>query len=453
MEARDYQDKAIKAAVMELQYKESTVAVSPTGTGKTVIAVGIMKHFLNKKILFLAHREEIIFQSSKAIKAILGIDCGIELANNKSNGSESVIVASVQSMLRRMHKFNPDEYGLIIRDEAHHITSKTDRDIIKYFQQNKSIKLLGITATPDRGDEQAIGQIFRSMCFEMTLAQAFDQGWLVPVVAKRVELPGLDLSNARVSRGELNQMDLSAQMEKDRNITAIVDDAIWRIGTKKTIAFTASVLQARLMTAYFNRRAPGIAFYIDGDMKKKERRQKLQDFRDGKHQIFCNCGIATEGFDCPDASCILMAKPTLVRSAYAQMAGRGLRPLSDILRYCGSAGLRKLEIERSDKPHCLIIDYTTNSTTHKLMKAADIFAGDMEPDEKETSNILGNGKTIAQSNKGMWQVRGIGKGDTNISNFGHAGLGRLKHNTMRFTAQRSMGGMLIRDVFKALFTI
>lgn len=452
MEKRDYQLNAINAAIRELKYKTSTVIVGPTGCGKTVIITGIIPHFLHGKILVLAHREEIIFQTVRTIEAITGIKCGIELAKNRSTGNEQVIVASVQSMLRRLDKFNPNEYSLVIRDEAHHITSKTDRDIINHFTKNSSLKVLGVTATPDRGDNQAIGQMFKSMCYEMTLKQATNQGWLVPIISETVVLPGLDLSSARIVAKEFNRSDLSAEMEKDKNIDDVVNNAIWRIGKRKTIAFCASVLQARMMVEYFNFRSKDIAFSIDGNTPKTERRQKLQDFKDGKYQIFCNCGIATEGFDCPDVSCVLIAKPTLVRSNYVQMAGRGLRPLSGILKNCGSPGLRKLEIGRSLKKNCLIIDYTTNSTSHTLMKAANIFDGDMQPDEKGTSNILGNGKTIAQSNKGMSQTRGTGKGDMNIQNLAGAGMGRLKHNATRFTAQHSIGAILIKDLFKSLFT-
>ena len=450
MQARDYQNTAISAAITELKYKQSTVIVCPTGTGKTLILGKIIQQWPGR-VIVLAHREELIFQAASKIYEITGIQCGIELAERKSN-NESVIVASVQSMLRRMDKFNPADYSLIIRDEAHHVTSKTDRDIIKHFQQNPNLKLLGVTATPDRGDNQAIGQIFKSMAYELSLTQAMNQGWLVPVYSKQIHLAGLDLSRARITAGDISRLDLSAEMEKDENIKAVTESAFWEIGQRKAIAFTASVLQAKLMVERFNQKGPGMAFSIDGDTPKEARRRLLKDFSAGKYQVFCNCGIATEGYDCPKVSAIIMAKPTLVRAHYAQMAGRGLRVLPNTVENCGSPELRKLEIARSAKKDCLIIDYTTNTSKHELMKLANIFEGDIEPDEKGTSHILGNGKTIAQSNKGMWQVRGISKNDTKLHNLAHSGMGRLKHNSLRITAQHSIGMIMVADLFKHLFS-
>ena len=451
MQARDYQSAAISAAIAELKYNQSTVVVCPTGTGKTVIFGEVIKQWPGR-VIVLAHREELIFQAAAKIYEITGIECGIELAGKKSNGRESVIVASVQSMLRRLDRFNPADFSLIIRDEAHHVTSATDRKIIDHFQKNPNLKLLGVTATPDRGDNQAIGQIFKSMAFELSLTDAMSQGWLVPVYSKAIYLPGLDLSRAKITAGELNQGDLAAEMEKDENIKAVTDSAYWEIGSRKAIAFTASVLQAKLMVERFNQKRPSMAFSIDGNTPNEERRQKLKDFAAGKYQVFCNCGIATEGYDCPKLSAIIMAKLTLVRSHYAQMAGRGLRVLPDPVENCGSPELRKLEISRSAKKDCLIIDYTTNSIRLELMKLADIFDGDMRPDEKVTSHILGNGKTIAQSNKSMWQIRGAVKGDMALHNLSHTGMGRLKHNSLRITAQKSIPMIMFRELFHNLFS-
>lgn len=454
MQARDYQSAAISAAIADLKFNQSTVVVCPTGTGKTVIFGEVIKYWPGR-VIVLAHREELIFQAAAKIYEITGIECGMELAGKKSKGNESVIVASVQSMLRRLDRFKPEDFSLIIRDEAHHATSATDRKIIDHFQQNPKLKLLGVTATPDRGDKQAIGQIFNSMAYELSLTDAMAQGWLVPVQSRQIYLPGVDLSRARITTGpdkDLNNADLAAEMEKDENIKAVTDSAFWEIGSRKAIAFTASVLQAKLMVERFNQKRPDMAFSIDGNTPNEERRQKLKDFSTGKYQVFCNCGIATEGYDSPDTSAIIMAKLTLVRSHYTQMAGRGLRVLPNTVENCGSPELRKLEISRSAKKDCLIIDYTTNSSRLELMKLADIFDGDMHPDEKGTSHMLGNDKTVARSNKGMWQVRGVSKNDLSLHNLSHSGMHRLKMNSTRITAQKSIGMVFLRNVFHNLFS-
>lgn len=391
---RDYQEKAKRAVLEEWKEVRSTLVVLPTGSGKTVLFSGIIHAIQPLKTVVIAHREELIWQAKDKIQRVSGIECAVEMGDYHTVGSSGdlfgnpqVVVATVQTLnsrandRRRIGKFHYKDFGLVIIDEAHHATATTYKNAINYFTQNTSLKILGVTATPDRADEEALGQVFDSVAFDYEILDAIHDGWLVPVQQQLVNIDGLDFSEIRTTAGDLNGADLAQVMEAESNLHGVAGALTQIMGNRKTLVFTSSVKQAEVMSEIFNRYKPGCSTWVCGKTPKEDRRRIVSEYAKGKWQVVVNCDCFTEGFDDPSVEIIGMAKPTKSRSKYAQMCGRSMRPLPGVVDggYTeeDSAEFRRERIANSPKPNCLIVDFVGNSGKHKLMTAFDILGGNV----------------------------------------------------------------------------
>ncbi len=385
MNARIYQIEACAAILEEFKTVDSTLVVMPTGTGKTVLAAMVIQAMQPARVMFIAHRDTLIFQGKRTIEEFTALGCQIEMASSTVDNElwtkADVILSTVQTQISgcdgkgRMTKFNPMDFGLLILDEAHHYTSAGWAKVVEYYKQNPNLKILGITATPDRADEVALGKIFKTVAFDYEIQDAIADGWLVPIDQQMVKIQDLDYSNVKTIAGDLALSDVANIQEREEICQGIVGASIEIIGTKRAIMFTASVKQAEMSCAIFNRHRDKMAEWVCDKTDKAERQRILKDFSAGKIQVVCNCGILTEGFDDVGVEVILMGRPTKSRSLYAQMIGRATRPLKGCVDGWDTAGERKLSIERSLKPSCLVVDFTGNSGKHKLVTSAEILGG------------------------------------------------------------------------------
>lgn len=383
---RDYQQEAHDCIFEEWKSVTSTLVVAPTGTGKTVLFAMVCNTVQPKRCMVIAHREELIWQARDKIFKTTGLECGIEMAdkfvNNSLFGDLPVVVSTVQTQnsawgdRKRMGRFNPKDFGVLIIDEGHHATADSYKNLINYYKvNNPAIKVLAVTATPDRADEIALGQVFETVAFDYEILDAIHDGWLVPVDQQFVEIAGLDFSEMRTTAGDLNGADLAAVMESEKNLQGVASSSVQIIGDRRAIVFTASVKQAEVLSNIFNRHKDGCSQWVCGTTNKDQRRELLAKFQQGQTQIICNCGVLTEGFDDPGVEVIVMARPTKSRSLYAQMAGRSTRPLSGLVDGLPDKDARKAAIAGSAKPSCLIVDFVGNSGRHKLVSSADILGG------------------------------------------------------------------------------
>lgn len=384
---RDYQVKAIDRCFEEWKDNQSTLIVCPTGCGKTTIFSEIARRFQPKKVVILVHREELLNQAKARMMEQAGIFCDVEMGSLRAANSfwnkNSSIVATVQTMYSgngskgRMANFDPREFALLICDEAHHYVSPAYKRVIDYFRQNPELKVLGVTATPDRTDEEALGQLFESVAHDYEILDAIHDGWLVPVDQQMVEVEGLDFSGMRTQLGDLNSRDLADVMEREEVLQGVAAASIEIIGGKRSIAFTSSVHHAEMLCNIFNRHRSNMATWICGKTAKPLRAQRLHQFKSGDIQVIVNCGVLTEGFDCPEVECIIQARPTKSRSLYAQIIGRSLRPLPGLVDAYGLPETRRKAIADSSKKSSLIIDFVGNAGRHKLMSSADILGGNV----------------------------------------------------------------------------
>ena len=397
---RNYQNNAVASTLESWgDGNRSALGVMPTGTGKTIVFSSIIRRKFPKRAMVIAHRQELIWQAKDKIQRITGFKVGVEMGEHKSqtdsallHPKDQVVVSTVQTHVAggdgggRIGKFDPMDFGLLIIDEAHHATSPSYRKILDYYMTNPNLVVLGVTATPDRADEEALGQIFDVVAFDYEILDAINEGWLVPIEQQMVSVDSLDFSDVRTTCGDLNGADLAAIMEAEKNLHGIAGATIDIVGDRRGIGFAASVNQAQVLSEIFNRHRKGMSQCVSAKTDKDDRKQIIRDFSDGKIQWLWNCGVFTEGFDDAGVEIISMARPTKSRSLYAQMAGRATRPHESIAHSLNDSpnnAHRRWCIGKSAKPSCLIIDFVGNAGKHKLMSTADILGGNISDEAIE----------------------------------------------------------------------
>lgn len=393
MNLRPYQLAASDAIFKEWQDNDSTLVVMPTGGGKTVLFADVIRRVFPKRALVVAHREELIFQARDKIQRVTGLSADVEMGEYRADGGlfgqARVVVSTIQTQCSggdgggRMSKFDPQRFGVLIIDEAHHATSRSYRRVIDYYRTNPALKVLGVTATPDRADEEALGQVFQSVAFDYEVLDAIHDGWLVPIEQQMIHVEGLDYSSIRTTAGDLNGGDLAAVMEAEKNLQQMASASLAIIGQRRALVFTASVKAAEMTAEIFNRHRAGMAAWVCGKTDREERRRVLADFAAGKLQVVCNCGVLTEGFDDPGVEVVIMGRPTKSRSLYSQMVGRSTRPLPGVVDGPETAEERKAAIAASAKPSCLVVDFVGNAGKHKLVTSADILGGKVSEEALE----------------------------------------------------------------------
>lgn len=302
MELRPYQNECIET--IEGQPPGAYLVQMATGMGKTVTFANIPRH--GNRMLILSHREELVEQPRKYF------DCsyGVERAQSHSRGEE-VVSASVQTLVRRLDHFDPHDFGLIICDEAHHAAASTYRKIFDYFQPEK---LIGFTATVNRGDKVRLDTVFSKIIFQRDLRWGIKNGYLCDITCQRVDI-GFDLSAVHTRNGDYAPGELDEAMDGTADAIA---EAYRDLAVGATLIFAVSVHQAEEIA----KRITG-AVVVTGETKN--RAAIIEAFTCGEIPCIVNCMVFTEGTDIPRVETVIIARPTQSEALYAQMVGRGLR--------------------------------------------------------------------------------------------------------------------------------
>lgn len=417
MQGRPYQEEA-KASIFRTfeEGAKSTLAVMPTGTGKTVLfgltARDWIKAHPDACVLALAHREELVFQAADKLKRICDEPVEIEMGEFKASTSATlegfgarIFVASVQTLGSRLHKFHPHRPWLVIVDEAHHCIprNKTYWKIVEHFRACPDVRLLGVTATPDRADEEALGKTFETVAFEYSIVAAVNDGWLTPITQKMIIVNDLDLSNVSSRAGDLSVAELDAIINQEKLLHQIVDPTIRIAAGRPTLVFAPGVSSAHAIAEIFNRHATAAndsrleAVAIDGNTPRDERRHQLRRYSRGEFGVLVGCDVFTEGFDCDRVGVVAMGRPTKSRSLYAQMIGRGTRTLAETnVDQYGDDFERREAIAWSTKPCVDILDFVGDSGKHKLIYAADILGGDEDDEVVELAKAKAKARSKAR---------------------------------------------------------
>ena len=383
MELRDYQNAAVEACRTDLALHRSVLVVMATGLGKTVVMIDMVRRCLDKggRCMIVAHRDELIRQPAQRIQTSLGVVPGIEKANEKSQPEDKVVIASIQTLTasvldtNRFEKFRPEEWDLILIDEAHHAVSQSYLKFVRYMQKgNDKIRIVGETATPDRGDKVGMHNVFDKCSYEYSMLDGIEDGWLVPVKQVFVTVGTLDYSQIKTVAGELCGKELAEVLEEEKNLHGMVWPTIEMVGDRTTIIFSATVRQAELICEIINRHKKGSAEWICGKTPMDQRRDILARFASGQIQFVVNAQVLTEGYDNSLVSAIVQMSPTLTRANYVQKVGRGTRP-SILPNNSQTASDRRRMIADSTKPDLMVIDFKGNAGRHKLVTTFDVLAG------------------------------------------------------------------------------
>lgn len=370
MELRPYQREAVAAVKREWRKgKRKTLLVLPTGTGKTIVFANVARSEVRcgRKVLILAHRDELLQQAEDKIKTATGLTCAKEKAGETSIGSwYRVTVGSVQTMMRdkRLNQFPADAFGTIIIDEAHHCLSDSYQHVLQHFPE---ANVLGVTATPERNNLQCLGEYFDSLAYEYTLPQAVGDGYLCKIKAQTIPLQ-LDLTSVKMSAGDYSAGGLGTAL--DPYLEQIAEEMKKYCADRKTVVFLPLVATARKFKAILNK-AGFRAAEVNG--QSRDREEVLRDFADGKYNVICNAMLLTEGWDCPSVDCVIMLRPTKIRAMYCQCIGRGTRL---------SPGKKDL----------LILDFLWQTARHDLCRPASLICKSKETAEKVTKNLEESGE-------------------------------------------------------------
>ena len=365
MELRPYQQEA-KGAVFE-QWENGarrTLLVLPTGCGKTIVFAKITEECVRHgdRVLILAHRGELLEQAADKIHKATGLGCAVEKAEESCQGSWfRIVVGSVQTLMRekRLGRFPADYFNTIIIDEAHHCISDSYQRVLQHFPE---AHVLGVTATPDRGDMRNLGQYFETLAYEYTLPKAIKEGYLCPIKALTIPLK-IDMSSVSVQAGDFKAGDISTAL--DPYLERIAQEMEKYCRDKKTVVFLPLVKTSQKFRDILN----GHGFQaaeVNGD--SQDRSEVLEAFEKGNYNVLCNSMLLTEGWDCPSVDCVVVLRPTKVRSLYCQMVGRGTRL---------SPG----------KDHLLLLDFLWHTERHELCHPASLICQDEEVARQMTKNI------------------------------------------------------------------
>ena len=365
---RPYQQEA-KEKVFEKWNSgdKKTLLVLPTGCGKTIVFAKITEDCVRQgaRVLILAHRGELLEQASDKIEKATGLKSAVEKAENSCiNSWYRVVVGSVQTLMRdkRLNQFSCDYFDTIIIDEAHHVISDSYQKILEHFSE---ANVLGVTATPDRGDMKNLGQVFDSLAYEYTLPQAIKEGYLTPIKAVTIPLK-LDLSGVSTQAGDFKASDIDTAL--DPYLYQIATEMKKYCANRKTVVFLPLVKTSQKFRDILNTQGFNAA-EVNGN--STDRAEVLNDFENNKYNVLCNSMLLTEGWDCPSVDCIIVLRPTKVRGLYCQMVGRGTR-------LC------------EGKEDLLLLDFLWHTERHELCRPAHLICTSDEVAKKMTENLAEN---------------------------------------------------------------
>ena len=365
MELRPYQQEAKKAIFEQWDNGiKKTLLVLPTGCGKTIVFAKVTEDCVRRgnRVLILAHRGELLEQASDKIRKSTGLGCAMEKAEESCQGSWfRVVVGSVQTLMRekRLGQFPADYFQTIIIDEAHHCISDSYQRVLKHFPE---AQVLGVTATPDRGDMRNLGAYFESLAYEYTLPKAIKEGFLSPIKALTLPLK-IDMANVSVQAGDFKASDIGTAL--DPYLHSIAEEMKKYCLDKKTVVFLPLVKTSQKFRDILNENGFQAA-EVNGD--SQDRAEVLEAFEKGDYNVLCNSMLLTEGWDCPSVDCVVVLRPTKVRSLYCQMVGRGTRLFPG-------------------KEHLLLLDFLWHTERHELCHAASLICDSEEVAKKMTENL------------------------------------------------------------------
>jgi superfamily II DNA or RNA helicase len=363
---RDYQKECVEKSVLALGEHGNTLVVAPTGSGKTIILSAIIKEVLKEhpdyKVLVLAHRNELVAQNrEKFLRVCQGVTTSIVNGSSK-DWSGQVLFAMEQTVTRENNLCNMPKIDLFVIDEAHHAPADGYVRIINRAKElNDLLLLLGVTATPNRGDKVGLGEVFDNYAYKIGIKTLISSGHLVrprtyvgiseqSVIAQE-QLEKLKTNNL----GEYNENEVAAILDTKAINADVVKYWNEYAGDRKTVVFCSTIAHAKNVYNAFSQSGIMTAI-ITGETTHELRQLIFERMNEGVIQVIINVAVLTEGWDYPPISCVVLLRMTSFQSTMIQMVGRGLRTV-DQREYPGLV-----------KTDCVILDFGISSILHGTLE-------------------------------------------------------------------------------------
>jgi superfamily II DNA or RNA helicase len=392
---RDYQQACIAAVEEGWRGHSRLLIVLGTGGGKTVIFSHLAKMEVERggKVLILAHTDELLDQAIDKLQRSTGLFADKEKADSRASPFASVVVASVQTLHRdaRLTSFPHDHFSLVIVDESHRVLAKSYQKILAWFHfgpasreegwkmpspavnHDHFARVLGVTATPDRGDRRNLGEFYARCVFDHGMLQLCRDGYLVRPIVKNIPLQ-IDIRGVKKTAGDYDASEVAHKIAPF--LKQIAQAVALHARDRKTVVFTPSVETARLMAEALA--AEGIdASFVSGSCP--DRHAKIETFHGkGNGSAIANAMLLTEGWDHAEVSCIVPLRITKIRSLLTQCVGRGTRPLTGIIDGLDTVEERLAAIAASAKKDLLVFDFLWLADRLDLVGPVDLFASNPE---------------------------------------------------------------------------
>lgn len=367
MMLRHYQQETLDKVAEGWEEFDKQLVVSPTGSGKTILFSHIAKNALPGRTLIIAHRDELLTQAIDKIQKSVGLTADLEKADAHASLESDIVVASIQTLARRWERWPQTHFDLVVVDEAHHTLSESYLNVLAHFDQHAYV--LGVTATPDRGDKKNLGKYYQTVAHEVSMFDLIHQGYLAPISLKCIPIE-INLHGVRTSHGDYREDDLAHAIEPylDVIVQSIIEEAPFR----RILIFLPLIATSQKMCRLLNRHGVE-ARHIDGT--STDRAEILGDFERGKVDVVTNAALLFEGYDNSQIDCVIMLRPTQSRPLFAQAIGRGTRPAPF-------------------KKDLLLLDYLWLTDDHKLVCPANLVARDDADAEAMTQKAASSGELL-----------------------------------------------------------
>jgi ATP-dependent helicase IRC3 len=397
---RDYQDGTLNAVVTAFDAGiNRQLAALATGAGKTVIFSNLPERLetrLPGQMWVIAHREELIDQAVTKIRQwnpSLIVDK--EMAEHYANPAADVIVSCIASIGRkgtaRANRFDWEDVTKVVIDEAHHTNAQTYLNFLEltgFMVPGKDKKgrdtlvpnndcrklLLGVTATPKRGDGQALGDVYQKIVYNYPIRKAIEDGWLVDLRAFRVQTT-TSLDDVQTTSGDFQQDQLADAVNNPTRNQLVVKSWLELGEDRPTLGFTVDIKHAQDLAAMFRQEGVTAQAVWGSD---PDRAEKLQAHKDKVFKVLLNCGVLIEGYDDWRIGCVIDAAPTKSSSRYTQKIGRGTR-LQDGTGNLLEALANGVQLEKTD---CIVIDVCDATRKHRLQSVPSLLGLDTDIDLK-----------------------------------------------------------------------
>lgn len=374
MQPRPYQAQALDSYFDGLGEQRAGLVVHATGLGKSILFAHAAKRWQGP-VMVLAHRETLIEQAAEHLRNVCDEPVRMDYSMHFERKRIARIVCStMQSMSRkrRLTAYDQDRNWLVVIDEAHRSMSPSYQAIWNHFRSNRNSALLGLTATPDRGDGKPIvGPMFDFVAHEFNLDAAIPQGWLCPIEPRAIVVGELTAADLVVRAGDLAEDQLGAILRQKKPVLQVSTVVHEKCMNEPTVIFCAGVQHAIEMAKALNDRQEGLARVVSSWPEHKPNNELVMaDFKAGKYPYLVNADMLIEGYDNPSIRHVVRARPSQVRARAAQEIGRGTRTLPGVILGIDTAEGRRTAIAASQKPVCYCWDFVGDG--HSMVHSADV---------------------------------------------------------------------------------